>query len=63
MRNEVREVTMQRCIKVRKLKLRPHKENKIDFDRRYHINFQKSGLDPHAPQKAADLALIYWGRR
>jgi hypothetical protein len=27
---------MQRCIKVRKLKLRPHKENKIGFDRRYH---------------------------
>lgn len=56
-------MTMQRCIKVRKLKPRPHKEDKIGFDRRYHTSFQKSGLDPHAPQKAGDLALIYWGRR
>src|SRR5579859_4134482 len=27
---------MQRCIKVRKLKPRPHKENKIGFDRRFY---------------------------
>ena len=62
---------MQRCIKVRKLKLRPQEENKIGFDfitqERSRCwsknNFQKSGLDPHAPQKAGDLALIYWGRR
>ena len=45
---------MQRCIKVHKLKLRPHKENKIGFDRRYHTSFQKSGLDrnPHVSFRA-----------
>ena len=34
--NRFREVTMQRCIKTRKVKLCPREQKKIGFDRHYH---------------------------